>query len=103
MTKATVTEYAGLMPSPVGGQGQIPLQPPLAEQQVDYTAGHAESAAFNAKTLLVRIEVDSIAAYTFGAAPVANTTGSARLVAGQTEYHGVPPGLGHKVSFITTT
>lgn len=101
-SKLYVTEYAGLMPSPVGGQGQVPMEPPLVEQVLDYSGGHAESSAFNAKTRLVRISTDSICSVLFGTAPTAATT-SARFVAGQTEYRGVPPGGSFIVSAITNT
>jgi hypothetical protein len=102
MTKLYVTEYAGLMPSPVGGQGQIPLEPPLAEQVVDYTGGVATSAAFNSKTRLVRIETDATCSVVFGTAPTA-TTSNGRFAANGVEFRGVPIGQSFKVSAITNT
>jgi len=103
MTKLYVTEYASLAMPQVGGMlAQVPMEPPLAEQVLDYSAGHAESAAFNAKTTLVRVAPDSIASVVFGTAPVAAVT-NARFAAGQTEYRGVPKGQSFKVSAITNT
>lgn len=102
MTKLYVTEYIGLMPQPPGAQGQVPMEPPLAEQVVDYTAGHAESAAFNAATRLVRLHTDAICSVLIGTAPTAATT-KGRMAAGQTEFRGVPVGGSYKVSAISNT
>ena len=102
MSKLYVTEYAGLMPSPVGGQGQVPMEPPLAEQVVDYSGGAAASSAFNAATRLVRVHTDAICSVLFGTNPTA-TTSTGRFAANQTEYRGVPPGQSFKVSGVTNT
>lgn len=96
-----ITEYAGLMPSPVGGQGQIPMEPPLAEQVVTYTT-HVESSAFNAKTRLIRLHTDSICSIQIGTAPVA-TTSMQRFAANQTEFKGVPVNAAYKVSAVANT
>lgn len=101
MAVAYITEFAGLMPSPVGGQGQVPMQPPVAEQTVAIGA-EAKSAAFNAKTRLIRVHVDAICSVLFGTAPTA-TTSSARMAANQTEFHGVPPGQSFKISVVSNT
>lgn len=101
MTKLYVTEYADLARAQ-NGVGPMPMEPPLAEQVVDYNAGEAKSAAFNAKTRFVRVQADSIASVLFGTAPTA-TTGSRRFTAGQTEIVGVPVGQSYKVSAITNT
>lgn len=102
-----ITEYAGLMPSPVGGQAQIPMEPPLAEQTVAIGGSHAESVAFNSQTRVVRLHTDAICAVVFGTAPVAVVSGagvgSQRLAASQTQYHGVPVGQSYKVSNISTS
>ena len=103
MTKLYVTEYATIAIPQVGGlASQVPMEPPLAEQVVDYSGGVAASAAFNAKTVLVRIEADSICSVLFGTAPTAAVT-SGRFAAGQAEYRGVPRGQAFKVSAITNT
>jgi hypothetical protein len=101
-----ITEYSGLMPSPPGGQGQIPIEPPVAEQTVAIAAGSAQSAAFNAKTRLVRIHTDAICSIEFGTNPTATST-TQRLAANQTEFKGVPislsSGVSFKVAVITNT
>jgi len=97
-----ITEYAGLAPAGApGGWGQVPQDPPLAEQKVTYGSS-TQSAAFNAKTRMVRIHTDSICSIEFGTNPTA-TTSTARMVAGQTEYRGVPVGQSYMVAAITNT
>lgn len=102
-----ITEYAQLMPSPVGGQGQVPMDPPLVEQTVAIGASSAQSAAFNAQTRLIRVETDAICAVTVGANPTATvasgTSGSGRMAANQTEYRGVPVGQSYKIAVISTS
>jgi hypothetical protein len=62
-----ITEYAQLMPAGApAGQGQLPMEPPVvATQKVTFTT-HAESAAFNASTRLVRVHTDSICSLSAG-------------------------------------
>lgn len=96
-----ITEYAGLMPSPVGGQGQIPMEPPLANQTVAIGTV-LSSSAFNAGTRLIRIHADAICSVLIGTAPTA-TTSTGRMAANQTEYRGVPPTGTYKISVITNT
>jgi hypothetical protein len=110
MSVITITEYAGLAYPQVGGiQAQVPQEPPLAEQAIAITGSTAQSAAFNAATTLVRINIDGTAAcaITFGTNPTATTpsagAGSGRLAANQTEFRGVPRGQSYKVAFIATT
>ena len=82
----------------------VATQPPLAEQKVTFTTSTA-SAAFNAKTSLVRIHTDSICSIEFvgaGALAVA-TTSTARMAANQTEYFIVPRGQGYSVAAVTNT
>ncbi len=106
MTKAYISEYAR---GTLDGRTFIPSgeEPAIANQVVDYTAGAAASATLNAQTRFVRIHVDSIASFVFGANPTA-TVNNARLAANATEYFGVPndpqlQGSGLKISFITNT
>lgn len=103
MSTAYIAEFAQLMPSPVGAQGQIAMQPPLAEQVVTFTGTAGLSAAFNAQTRVVRIHVDGIASILFGTAPTAVAQTNARLAANQTEYFGVPVNASYKASFVTST
>lgn len=101
MAVVYITEFAGLMPSPPGGQGQIPMEPPLAEQTVAVGV-EAKSAAFNAKTRLIRIHTDAICSVLIDTNPTA-TTAKGRLAANQTEYRGVPIGGLYKISVITNS
>ena len=103
-SKLYVTEYYSVASPQVGGlNAQVPSEPPLVEQTpIDYSGGHAESAAFNALTTLIRIHTDSICSVLIGTTPVA-TTGSARMVAGQTEYRSVPKGQNYKISVVGNT
>lgn len=101
MSKLYVTEFE----SP-GGQAGFPF--PVADEHgntteqtpIDYSGGHAESAAFAATTKLVRIHTDAICSVTFGKTPTA-TTSHRRMAAGQTEYYFVRPA--DKVSAVTNT
>lgn len=102
-SKLYVTEYASIATVQVGGAlAQVPAEPALVEQVIDYSGGHAEASAFNAKTTLVRIHTDSICSVSFGTAPVA-TTSMGRMAANQTEYRGVPKGQSFKVSAVINT
>lgn len=78
------------------------MEPPLAEQVVDYSGGVAASSAVNAQTRIVRIHTDAICSVLFGTNPTA-TTAKGRMIAGQTEYRGVPVGASYKISAITNT
>ena len=103
MTKLYITEFPELAIGPAGRVGQVPEQSTLAEQVVDYTAGHAEIGCLQCTDAPgAACTRDSICSVLFGTAPVAATT-NARMVAGQTEYHGVPVGSAFKVSAITNT
>ena len=101
MSVLYITEYAELSTVASKG-GQMPKEPPVAEQTVAISGTHAESSAFNAKTKFLRIETDAICSVKFGAAPVA-TTSSGRMAAGQTEYRDVSALPLGKVSVISNT
>lgn len=101
MSKLYITEYAD-MAQTVRGGAQVAAQPSVANQVIDYSAGVASSAAFNALTTYVRIHTDAICSIAFGTAPTA-TTASKRLAADNTEYFGVPIGQSFKVSAIANT
>lgn len=75
--------------------------PPIAEQIV--AIGGSSTActnAFNAKTAMVRVEVDAICSIAFGTAPTA-TTSNMRMNAGDTEYFSVSPNM--KIAVIINT
>jgi hypothetical protein len=95
-----ITEYAEMQIGPAGRQGQMPLEPPLAEQAITFTT-HVESAAFNAKTRFVRLHTDTNCFVVFGTAPTAVTSTNGRMAANQTEYRAVPLGAAFKVSAVT--
>lgn len=82
----------------IGQVVQAARQPSVARQAIAFTGTAGTSAAFNAKTNLVRIHADSLCSYAFGTAPVA-TTAFPRLAAGVSEYFQVNPL--DKVSAIT--
>lgn len=106
MTFLCVTEYAELQIGPAGRVGQIPLSPPLAEQGVANAGASTQSTTLNAKTRMVRLETDSICCYAIGTNPTAVAIGAgmtSRLVAGQTEYVGIPPGASFKVAAVLST
>jgi hypothetical protein len=97
MAKLYVTEFQAL----AAHYAQAPQEPCVADQTpVVIGAGSLQSAAFNAKTRLVRIHTDAICSIAFGENPTA-TANMQRLAAGQTEFRVVAPG--HKIAVITNT
>lgn len=95
--KCYVKEYASLGNALNGGP-QIAAEPGLVDQTaVDFSGGHAESAAFNAQTRYIRVWCDAQASYLVGATPVA-TNAMSPLTASLPEYFGVT--TGQKISFV---
>lgn len=97
-----ITEYAEMQIGPAGRSGQMPMDPPLAEQTVAIGGSSTASAAFNAATRFVRLHTDAICSIEFGTAPTATAT-TGRMAANQTEYRGVPLGQSFKVAVISNT
>lgn len=97
-----VTEYAELAIGPAGRVGQMPMEPPVAEQTVAIGATTTSSSAFNTKTRFVRLHTDAICSIEFGAAPAATAT-TQRMAANQTEFKDVSRISGGKVAVITNT
>lgn len=95
-----VKEYIVLSATGSGGvPAQIAAEPAKVDQApVDFTAGHAESAAFNVETKYIRVVCSVQASFAVGAAPVAVNTNS-WVPAGSPEYFGVQGG--QKISFVT--
>lgn len=93
-----VTEYATIsnMPTVVG---QVPLEPPVADYTVAIAASANLSPAFQPSTRMVRLHCDVVCSVLLGQNPVA-TSSNGRFAANQTEYRGVPEGMGFKVSVI---
>jgi hypothetical protein len=103
-----VTEFAELAIGPGGRVGQIPEQPPLAEQALIATNGAVVvSNFFTTSTRVVRLHTDVVCAFEFGtnpvAVPAAGPGQTARMAANQTEYHGVPGGGTYKVAVTGST
>jgi hypothetical protein len=110
MSVMTVTEYVSVAVVQVAGVPmQVPQEPPLVEQAIAITSSSTQTAAFNANTTLIRINIDgtAAAAVTVGLNPTATVPsgglGSGRMSANATEYRGVIRGLGEKVAVIATT
>lgn len=73
--------------------------PPTASQTVAIGGSSTRSAAFNAATVIIRIQADAICSVEIGGTAPTATTTSARLAAGQTEYFLVQ--AGDKLAVIT--
>jgi orotate phosphoribosyltransferase len=98
MAKLYVTEFESIFLS--GGQS-VAVTPPIFDQTpLAIGASSVASAAFNAKTGLVRIETDAICSLAWGATPVA-TANNMRMNANTVEYFAVQAGA--KVAVITNT
>ncbi len=96
--KVYVSEFVSTKPV---GVGTAMLQAPsVAEQQIVTSATSGASAAFNAKTKIVRVHTDGIVSVKFGSAPTALVTDH-RMAANTTEYFAVEPG--HKIAAIDNT
>lgn len=98
MAKLTVTEFSLLTETSLG-RTQTVKAPPVTEQQLGISGASNPSAAFNARTVVVRLKTDTACSIAWGSAPVA-VSGNCPMEAGQTEYFGVNPG--DKVAVITT-
>jgi hypothetical protein len=93
-----ITEYATITCLPTH-TGQVPFEPPITEQVLNFTGGVATSQPFQQYTRVVRLHTDAVCSLIIGANPTA-TTINGRWAANQTEYRGVPEGQGFKVSVI---
>jgi len=100
MAFAYIKEYLRQPKDGVGLTVPAGQEPALATQKVAIGAGSVQSAAFNARTRFVVINVDQACSYVFGANPTA-TANEMRMSADATQYFGVNPG--DKVAFITNT
>lgn len=103
MAKLYVSEYSD---APAAGYTALGLQivkdPALVEQTpVAIGASAAPSAAFSARTRIVRLHADAICSIVVGPVGVVATANSQRMAANQTEYKMVDPG--NIVSVITNT
>jgi hypothetical protein len=85
-----VTEYTDV-------DAGSPREPAVAEHAVVFDTS-TQSSAFNPRTVLIRVQPDTTCSVKVGVDPTA-TTGSKRMVAGQTEYWSVAGGL--KIAAVT--
>ena len=96
MATLYITEYGTIAGLPATANGQVPLEPPLA----DYTVAiPGTSPAFQPTTRMVRLNCDAVCSVLFGQAPSASTS-NGRMAANQTEFRGVPEGMSFKVSVV---
>lgn len=102
MATLYITEYAKLPHGFTGSSGQMPEEPPLAEQIVTISGSSTPSAAFQPTTRVVRLHCDAICSVLFGQSPTA-TAQNGRLPANQTEFRAVIAGTGMRVAVITNT
>ncbi len=100
MAFAYITEYLRRPKDGVDKVLPAGQEPALAVQKIAIGAGSVQSAPFNARTTFVRVNVDAICSFQFGANPTA-TANDARMSADATEYFGVTPG--HRMAVITNT
>lgn len=99
--KLYITEYANAPQAQLGQVLACGAEPGVAVQVIDFSAGAAASAAFNAKTTFVRIHTNAICSLRFSTAGTAATTSYPRMAANATEFYGVQPA--DKVSVIINT
>lgn len=95
-----ITEYDKLAWDGIGNVVPAGREPALAEQNVAIGAGSVQSAAFSAKTTLIRVHTDAVCSIAIGANPTAVATAK-RMAANATEFFGVEPG--HRIAVITNT
>ena len=96
-SKCYIREY-GQMGVAQNGQPQIADEPPLVDQTaLDFSGGHAESAAFGNTTKYIRVWCDAQASFLVGTAPVA-TNAMSPLTSATPEYFGVRSG--QKISVV---
>lgn len=93
MATGYVAEFSVLPRDIRNDRLMLPDHPAIAQQEVDFTAGEAESAAFNESTRLIRITSDTTLRYLVGPTGAdAENNSSNYLLAGTVEYIGVSPG-----------
>jgi hypothetical protein len=103
MAKLYIAEYGTIVGLPATANGQVPLEPPIIEQVLDFTGGRVMSNPFQQYTRMLRLHCDAICSLIVGPNPQAATTSNGRWAANQTEYRGVPEGMGFVVSVIGNT
>jgi hypothetical protein len=101
MAKLYISEYATISQVP-NHTGQMPLEPPLREQVLDFTGSVQTSAPFLSLTRCVRLHCDAVCSLIISrnSSPITATTSNGRWAANQTEFRGVPEGENYQVSVI---
>jgi hypothetical protein len=101
MAKLYITEYATISQVP-NHTAQMPLEPPLREQVLDFTGSVQTSQPFQQFTRCVRLHCDAVCSLIISRSsnPITATVNNGRWAANQTEYRGVPEGEGYQVSVI---
>ena len=99
MAKMYITEYASAIGA---GALQVPQEPPITVQEVNFTTSTA-SAAFQAGTKFISIQLDADGYVQFGTAPTAVNTADSRTShiykANVVSFHGADSRL--KVAAVT--
>lgn len=91
MATLYITEFATTQLDLNGQAAQVVEGRPIADDTVTVAGTSDQSAAFNAKTRLIRVHTDVACHILIGENPTA-TTSDARMAADQTEYFGVKAG-----------
>jgi hypothetical protein len=105
MATLYITEYGKLGQVALEGFGpsgptQAAMEPALTNQAVSISGTSASSSAFQANTMLVRLQTDTACWIVFGTGPTA-TASNTPLAANAPEYFCVPLGGTYKVAAIT--
>ncbi len=106
-----IAEFVNVALAVQGQPPELAPMPPTVEQTLAIGAASVSCTAFASTTRVVRVHTDVVCAIAVGTAPTAVTAsgtsasaaGSMRMVAGQTEYFSILPGLSHKIAVIATT
>jgi len=100
MAFAYITEYRRQANDGISRVIPTGMEPSLAVQKIAIGAGSVQSAAFNANTSFVSVNVDAACSIGFGANPTA-TAAMTRIPLDGTQFFGVNPG--DKCAVITNT
>ena len=94
-----ITEYSRVGTVDHGGGIQAGMEPPLADQVVNYSATSTDSSNFNQDTRVIRVHTDAVCHVDIGSAPNATTT-KRRMAADQTEFFSIPNNSTFKLAAI---
>jgi hypothetical protein len=96
MATLYVTEYATIVGLPATANGQVPLEPPIADYTVPIPG---ISPPFQPLTRMVRLHCDATCSLLVGQNPSASTS-NGRCPGNQTEFRGVPEGREFRVAAV---